>query len=134
MVHYVTILGQLKGLNELLAGRVFKPGNKANGFKGRYVNAVKQNNDRQCIFYIREQLKGVKIEKPIAIHYDIYAQDKRHDRMNIASATDKSFQDALQLCGIIKNDGWDDVIDITFNFYLDRENPRTEITITEKEI
>jgi hypothetical protein len=54
--------------------------------------------------------------------------------MNLASATDKSFQDALQLCGVIKNDGWDDVIDITFNFYLDRENPRTEVTITEKEI
>lgn len=128
MIHYVTILGQLKGLNELLAGRIYIPKNK------RYVNRVKQNNDRQCIYYIREQLKGLKIEKPIAIHYDIYAQDKRHDRMNIASATDKSFQDALQLCGVIKNDGWDDVIDITFNFYLDRENPRTEITITEKEI
>lgn len=128
MKHYVTVLGQLSGLNELLAGRIYIPKDK------RYVNRVKQNNDRQCIFYIREQLKGVKIEKPIAIHYDIYAQDKRHDRMNIASATDKSFQDALQLCGVIKNDGWDDVIDITFNFYLDRENPRTEITITEKEI
>ena len=128
MVHYVTVLGQLSGLNELLAGRMFVPKVK------RYVNRVKQNNDRQCIYYIREQLKGVKIEKPIAIHYDIYAQDKRHDRMNIASATDKSFQDALQLCGVIKNDGWDDVIDITFNFYLDRENPRTEVTITEKEI
>ena len=128
MEYYVTVLGQLSGLNELLAGRIYIPKNK------RYVNRVKQNNDRQCIFYIREQLKGVKIEKPIAIHYDIYAQDKRHDRMNIASATDKSFQDALQLCGVIKNDGWDDVIDITFNFYLDRENPRTEVTITEKEI
>lgn len=128
MEYYVTVLGQLSGLNELLAGRIYIPKNK------RYVNRVKQNNDRQCIFYIREQLKGVKIEKPIAIHYDIYAQDKRHDRMNLASATDKSFQDALQLCGVIKNDGWDDVIDITFNFYLDRENPRTEITITEKEI
>ena len=128
MVHYVTILGQLKGLNELLSGRMYQPKSR------RYINPVKQGNDRQCIFYIREQLKGVKIEKPITIHYDIYAQDKRHDRMNIASATDKSFQDALQLCGVIKNDGWDDVIDITFNFHLDRENPRTEITITEKEI
>lgn len=127
MEHYVTVLGQLSGLNELLAGRIYIPKNK------RYVNRVKQNNDRQCIFYIREQLKGVKIEKPIAIHYDIYAQDKRHDRMNLASATDKSFQDALQLCGIIKNDGWDDVIDITFNFYIDRENPRTEVTIIELE-
>ena len=53
--------------------------------------------------------------------------------MNIASATDKSFQDALQKCDIIKNDGWDDVINCTFSFYIDRENPRTEVTITELE-
>ena len=125
MVHYVTIQGQLKGLNELLAGRMYQPRTK------RYINFVKQNNDRQCVFYIREQMRGVKIEKPITIHYDFYCENKRHDRMNIASATDKSFQDALQTCGVIKNDGWDDVINCTFNFYVDKENPRTEIKITE---
>lgn len=125
MVHYVTIQGQLKGLNELLAGRMF------NQRTHRYINYVKQGNDRQCVFFIREQLRGVKITKPITIHYDFYCQDKRHDRMNIASATDKSFQDALQKCDVIKNDGWDDVINCTFSFYIDRDNPRTEVTITE---
>jgi len=125
MVHNVTILGQLKGMNELLAGRMFNQRMK------RYVNFVKRHNDEQCVFFIRQQLNGVKITKPIVIHYDFYCQDKRHDRMNIASATDKSFQDALQKCDIIKNDGWDDVINCTFSFYIDRENPRTEVTITE---
>ena len=123
----MTIQGQLKGLNELLAGRLFNPRLK------RYVNYVKQNNDKQCIFYIREQLRGIHISKPVVIHYDFYCQDKRHDRMNIASATDKSFQDALQRCGVIKNDGWDDVLNCTFNFFVDKENPRTEIKITEIE-
>ncbi len=127
MVHNVTILGQLKGMNELLAGRMFNQRMK------RYVNFVKRHNDEQCVFFIRQQLNGVKITRPITIHYDFYCQDKRHDRMNIASATDKSFQDALQKCGVIKNDGWDDVINCTFNFYIDRENPRTEVTITEIE-
>lgn len=127
MEHYVTIQGQLKGLNELLAGRLFNPRLR------KYVNYVKLNNDKQCVYYIREQLRGVHIERPVVIHYDFYCQDKRHDRMNIASATDKSFQDALQRCGVLKNDGWDDVINCTFDFYVDRENPRTEVKITEIE-
>ena len=128
MVHYVTILGQLRGLNEVLQGITYIP-----RAKRKYQNLVKRNNDEQCIFFIRQQLNGVKITKPIVIHYDFYCQDKRHDRMNIASATDKSFQDALQKCDIIKNDGWDDVINCTFSFYIDRDNPRTEVTITELE-
>lgn len=127
MEHYVTIQGQLKGLNELLAGRLFNPRLR------KYVNYVKQNNDKQCVYYIREQLRGVHIERPVVIHYDFYCQDKRHDRMNIASATDKSFQDALQRCGVLKNDGWDDVLNCTFDFFVDRENPRTEVKITEIE-
>ena len=127
MEHYVTILGQLRGLNEVLQGITYLPKVR------RYSNVVKRENDNQCIFFIRQQLNGVKITKPIVIHYDFYCQDKRHDRMNIASATDKSFQDALQKCEVIKNDGWDDVINVTFNFYVDKENPRTEVTITELE-
>lgn len=127
MEHYVTIQGQLKGLNELLAGRLYNPRLR------KYVNYVKQNNDKQCIYYIREQLKGVHISKPVVIHYDFYCQDKRHDRMNIASATDKSFQDALQRCDVLKNDGWDDVLNCTFDFFVDKDKPRTEIRITEIE-
>ena len=51
--------------------------------------------------------------------------------MNIASAFIKSFEDALQKCNVIKNDGWDDVLTPTLEFAIDRKEPRVEIIIEE---
>ena len=53
--------------------------------------------------------------------------------MNIASAFIKSFEDALQKCNVIKNDGFDDVLTPTLHFEVDKKNPRIEIVIEEKE-
>ena len=53
--------------------------------------------------------------------------------MNLLAAIDKSFEDALQKTGILKNDGWEDVLNTTHEFYVDRKNPRIEITIREIE-
>ena len=55
------------------------------------------------------------------------------DRMNILTAFDKSFQDALQKVGVIKNDGWNDVINITPDFGIDKLDPRIEVIIEELE-
>ena len=49
--------------------------------------------------------------------------------MNTASAFIKSFEDALQKCGIICNDGYDDVLTPTLYFEVDRQNPRVEVTV-----
>lgn len=74
-------------------------------------------------------LRGKKIDKPIIIHYRFYVENKMHDRMNTASAFIKSFEDALQKCGIICNDGYDDVLTPTLYFDVDRQNPRVEVTV-----
>ena len=55
------------------------------------------------------------------------------DRMNVGSAFIKSFEDALQKCGVIKNDGWDDVLTPELHFSIDKENPRVEVSIKEME-
>ena len=46
---------------------------------------------------------------------------------------DKVFQDALQKCGVIKNDGWKEVENFTHDFYVDKKNPRIEIFLEEIE-
>lgn len=51
--------------------------------------------------------------------------------MNVASAFDKSFEDALQKVGYIPNDGWSEVAGCTFDFDLDSADPRVEIIIHE---
>lgn len=117
----------LKGLNELLGGRMYNFRTK------KYHNQVKADNDKVCRLAIQKYMRGVKIDKPIKVTYHIYAQDKRHDRGNLASATEKSFLDALQEMKVIKNDGFDDVLDSTFITELDRNNPRIVVEIEEVE-
>lgn len=113
----------VKGLNELLDGRVYNPRTH------KYHNPVKSNNDKVCFLAIQKHLKGVHISSPIRCIYKIYAKDKMHDRSNIYSAVEKSFLDALQQAKVIKNDGFDDVCDSVFYTELCRENPRIEIRI-----
>ena len=98
----------IKGLNELLAGRMYDYRTK------KYHNKVKSDNDRVCCVSIRRDLKGVVLKTPIRCTYYIYAQDKRHDRGNLYSATEKSFLDALQQAKVISNDGFDNVMDSRF--------------------
>lgn len=115
------------GLNELLGARLYDFRTK------KYRNNVKANNDKICCNAIRfsKELKGRKIDKPIVIHYKFYCKNKRRDRLNVASCFEKSFADALQLCNVIKNDGWDDILGVTYDFAIDKNNPRILVEIEE---
>lgn len=117
----------IKGLNELINGRLYNPRTKT------YHNQVKTDNDKVCRLAIQKYIRGLKIEKPIRCTFWIYAKDKMHDRGNLCSAAEKSFLDALQETKVIKNDGWNDVLDSTFHTELDRINPRIVVEIEEME-
>lgn len=124
MEYQVTVKGFKSGLNELLSGKVYDHRTK------KYRNIIKNRNDALCMKFINlSKLKGKRIEKPIIIHYRFYVENKMHDRMNTASAFIKSFEDALQKCRIICNDGYDDVLTPTLYFEVDRQNPRVEVTV-----
>lgn len=113
----------IKGLNELLSGRMYNFRTK------KYHNPVKAENDKVCLRAIKKYMPDVHIDKPIKCTYWIYAQDKKHDRGNLSSAVQKSFLDALQSAKVIKNDGFDDCLDDVFFTKLDRNNPRVEVEI-----
>ena len=115
----------IRGLNELLAGRMYDYRTK------KYHNRVKSDNDKVCCVAIRRDLKGVTLKTPIRCTYYIYAQDKRHDKNNLESATSKSFLDALQQCGCLKSDGFDYVDDSVFKTVVDKDFPRIEVVIEE---
>lgn len=126
-IYRLTVYGYDSGMNELLSGVHFDYRTK------RVHNPVKKKNDDLCIRAIRSasSLKGVKLNKPIVVHYKFYCRDKKRDRTNISSAFDKSFLDALQKCQILKNDGFDNVINITCDFAIDKLRPRVEVLIEE---
>ena len=130
MKYKVTIPKWESGLNELLNHQEKRYDYRTK--KMRVYNTEKTKNERlirQCLY--KQGLDKVRIEKPIAIHYTIYAKDKMHDRQNLGSCLDKCFCDALQALKILKNDGWNDIVKIGFDYDVDRNNPRAEITITE---
>ena len=117
----------IKGLNELLSGRVYNSRTK------KYHNYVKSDNDKACLVAIRKYIPGVKIDGPVKCVYWIYAKDKKHDRSNLCSAVSKSFADSLIHAGTIRNDTWDLYLDEEFHTFLDRENPRIVVEIFEVE-
>lgn len=130
MIYRVCIPNWTSGLNELLnhQEKRWDPRLK----KMRVYNTEKVKNEkliRQCL--AKQGMAKVKIEKPIAIHYMIYAKDKKHDRMNLGSCLDKCFCDAMQTMKILSNDGWNNIVDIRFDYSVDSRNPRAEIMITE---
>lgn len=114
----------IKGLNELLDGKLYNPRTK------RYHNPVKKRNDDICRAAIKKYLKGVSFDKQIQCTYWIYAKDKMHDRGNLY-AVDKSFLDAMQQAGKIPNDGWKEVADSIFHTEVDKNNPRIEVEVEE---
>jgi Holliday junction resolvase RusA-like endonuclease len=81
--------------------------------------------------YIQQQLKDIHIDKKIKIDYYWYEPNKKRDLDNISGFGKKVIQDALIKMCIIKNDGWENIIGFSDNFYVDKENPRVEIIIKE---
>lgn len=93
--------------------------------------AMKRKYQKIVSDTVRIRLGELKIKKPILLHYIFYEPDKRRDKMNIFSFADKVIEDALQETGIIKNDGWKEVINCTHEFYIDAQKPRIEVIIEE---
>lgn len=137
MTYRVVIDNWNSGLNELLnhQEKRYDPRTK----KVRVFNTEKTKNEAKIRKCLKAQgFKGVVLKTPIAIKYCIYAKDRCHDRMNLGSCLDKCFCDALQYKDrdapkILKRDGWNDIVDIKFEYYVDSKNPRAEIEITEVE-
>ena len=93
MNYHLTVTGFQKGLNLVLSGMHYDFRTK------RVSNSVKSENDQICIWAIRQhrRLRATVIDKPIVIHYKFYWANKKMDRMNIASAFDKSYLAILNL-------------------------------------
>jgi len=59
-----------------------------------------------------------------------FCPDKRRDKDNVI-AGQKFLFDGLRAAGVIENDGWKQIRDITHRFEVDKLNPRIEVEIIE---
>ena len=122
MTYKLVINGKLSGLNDYIdACR-----------RNRYVGAdLKKREQIHCVWHIMQQLPK-EIHTPIRLTFRWGEPDMKRDLDNICFAK-KFIIDALVESGRIKNDGWRDVKGFTDEFFIDKKNPRIEVTIEELE-
>lgn len=65
------------------------------------------------------------------VHYDVFVGRLGTDGHNVRSAMEKMALDGLEHVGLIDNDKY--VYTTSTNSYLDRDNPRIDITISHKD-
>ena len=122
MTYRFTIDGRLPGNNEFINA------NRTNPYKG---NKMKQDSETIIIWAIRHQLKSLKIEKPVHIHYRFIGKNRMRDKDNIASFAMKVIQDSLVKAGTLKNDGWREIESFSCTYGIDKNNPRIEVEVME---
>lgn len=118
----LVILGRLDGLNEYTAEC------RRNAYAGAKMKARNENFVR-CL--IRHQLNGLHIKRPVTIVYRWYEKNRRRDLDNIAFAK-KFINDALVKDKVLEDDNWAHVTGYSDEFYVDPENPRIEVILTEE--
>ena len=122
MAYRLVIDGKLAGLNDYI---------NASRANRNYGNRLKREAEDIVIISIYQQLRGLRIEKPVFMKYRWYEPNEKRDRDNVSSMGRKVIQDALVETKVLKNDGWNDVVGFSDEFYIDRSNPRIEVTIIE---
>ena len=96
MKYFLIIEGRLDNLNDYTnACRI----NRHAGAK------MKSNNENIVKAAIMQQLRRVRIAKPVYMTYNWYEADKKRDLDNISSFGRKVIQDSLVQTKVLQNDG-----------------------------
>ena len=95
-------------------------------------NNLKQETEEGIMWEIKRQLRGLKI-RSATFHFLWIEEHMKRDKDNIASAK-KFFFDAFQKSGLLKNDGWSQVVDFRDYFHVDPKKPRVLVTIEIHEL
>lgn len=124
MTHKLTISGKLPGLNEYIRAC------RTNPHAG---NKMKRSAEDYVLWQIAQNIQDILITRPVILKYDFFEPNKKRDLDNIASFAMKVIQDVLVSAGVLANDGWNEILGFTTQFYCDPDNPRIEVAIVEVE-
>ena len=117
-----TIPGELPGLNEIID--MAKQ-------KWSYKDLKAAETERVAWEMIRQGVRNIpQYTRPVTVTITWYCPNKRKDKDNVMAGC-KFIFDAMQVVGLIKNDGWNQVAGIVPRFEVDPENPRIEVIIEE---
>lgn len=123
MKYRLKIRGVLPGANEYINAE------RTNKYKAA---EMKRQAEHAVICAARQQLRGVRITKPVYMAYTWTEPNRRRDKDNIAFAK-KFIQDALVKAKILKNDGWGEITGFDDTFCVDKNSPHITVEIYEVE-
>ena len=92
---------------------------------------MKREDQSGIEWYIRSQLRGIRIQRPVKMMYVWVEPNKKRDLDNISSYGRKIIQDALVNCHVLADDSWKQIIGFSDQFDIDRKNPRIEVFLKE---
>lgn len=115
----LTIPGRLPGLNDMIdAAR-----------ENRYESAAMKKEYTEMAAWCAKAARLPRMEK-VDLIITWHEPNKRRDKDNIM-AGQKFIWDGLVEAGVLKNDGWNQIGDITHRFRVDKANPRVEVELIE---
>jgi Holliday junction resolvase RusA-like endonuclease len=116
----ITIPGELTDLNTYIKAL------NSNRYSGNYL----KKSDTELVIAYALKCKATRIKNyPVHISYAWYSKDQRKDIDNVAFAK-KSINDGLVWAGVLDGDGRRHISGYTDRFFIDKEDPRIEVTIT----
>lgn len=119
----LVISGLLPNLNDYITAE------RTSRFQGAQL---KRNAQQKVSIAIREQLRGIAFDRPVAMHYLWVERNRRRDKDNISSFGRKVIQDALVQQGVLPGDGWSAIRSFHDEFLCDKACPRIVVTITDE--
>ena len=122
MEYLLVIPTRLNNLNDYITA------DRTKRYKGA---AMKARNEALVKVAIKQQMRSIRIERPVYMEYTWYEHNKRRDLDNISSFGRKVIQDALVQTRVLVNDGWNEIVGFSDQFYVDAANPRIEVLIRE---
>jgi hypothetical protein len=115
-----TISGELPDLNTII-----KESKRGRGNWQPYNDLKYEHTIR-----VMAACRGIKPFNKINVAIEWICKEKRKDKDNVMAGT-KFILDGLVSEGVLTNDGWGQIGDITHSFYIDKLNPRINVILTE---
>lgn len=115
----IIIPGRLPGLNDMTdAAR-----------ENKYASAQMKKEYTEIVAWCAKSARLPRFDQ-VDMVITWYEPNQKRDKDNIM-AGQKFILDGLVMAGIIKNDGWKQIADVTHRFRVDQTNPRIEVELIE---
>lgn len=120
----LTIIGRLIGVNELI-----------NSARTNKFGSAKQKKDQMAIVTAailqNKEFRLLRFTSKVSVHMNCYEKDLRRDVDNVVGGAIKVIMDSLVENGILIDDSRKYVSKVVSEVFVDKDNPRIEITLIE---